>query len=116
MANKRVVVFPGDDAAPEAMAATMEALRALELPIDYVEFPAGEKWVRGETDMAARKAIDESDTTLFGSTSGKTTAITYLRWGKQTFANVRPARYSAGFSSPLKRPEGIDFVIVRENL
>ena len=116
MANKKVVVLPGDDAAPEAMAATMDALRALKLPIDYVEFPVGEKWVRGETEAAARKAIDASDTTLFGSTSGKTTAITYLRWGKQTFANVRPVRYSKGFASPLARPEGIDFVIVRENL
>src|ERR1700683_2767302 len=116
MANKKVVVLPGDDAAPEAMGATMEALRALKLPIDYIEFPVGEKWVRGETDAAARKAVDASDTTLFGSTSGKTTAITYLRWGKQTFANVRPVRYSKGFASPLARPEGIDFVIVRENL
>ncbi len=98
------------------MAAAMDALRALELPIDYVEFPAGERWVRGETDALARKEIDASDTTLFGSTSGKTTAITYLRWGKQTFANVRPARYSKGFLSPLAKPDGIDFVIVRENL
>jgi isocitrate/isopropylmalate dehydrogenase len=114
--NKKVVVLPGDDAAPEAMSATMDALGALRLPIDYVEFPLGEKWVRGETEAAVRKAIDASDTTLFGSTSGKTTAITYLRWGKQTFANVRPVRYSKGFASPLARPDGIDFVIVRENL
>jgi isocitrate/isopropylmalate dehydrogenase len=116
MANKNVVVLPGDDAAPESMAATMEVLRALRLPVDYVEFPPGENWTRGETDVAARKAIDASDTTLFGSTSGKTTSISYLRWGKQTFANVRPARWSKGFQSPLKHPEGIDFVIVRENL
>jgi isocitrate/isopropylmalate dehydrogenase len=116
MANKKVIVLPGDDAAPEAMGATMDALRALKLPIDYVEFPPGEKWVRGETDAAARIAIDSSDATLFGSTSGKTTAITYLRWGKQTFANVRPAKYSKGFRSPLANPDGIDFVIVRENL
>src|SRR5208282_2613987 len=116
MANKKVVVLPGDDAAPEAMSATMDALRALKLPIEYVEFPPGEQWVRGQTDAAARKQIDASDTTLFGSTSGKTTAITYLRWGKQTFANVRPVRYSKGFHSPLARPDGIDFVIVRENL
>jgi isocitrate/isopropylmalate dehydrogenase len=116
MANKKVVVLPGDDAAPEAMAATMDVLRALKLPLDYIEFPPGEKWVRGQTDLAARQAIDSSDTTLFGSTSGKTTVITYLRWGKQTFANVRPARYSKGFRSPLAHPKGIDYVIVRENL
>ena len=116
MANKKVVVLPGDDAAPEGMAATMEVLRALRAPIDYIEFPPGEKWVRGDTDAKARKAIDESDTTLFGSTSGKTTSIGYLRWGKQTYANVRPARYLKGFRSPMAKPEGIDFVIVRENL
>ncbi len=116
MANRKVVVLPGDDAAPEAMAAAMEVLGALRLPIDYIEFPPGEKWVRGETDVEARKAIDSSDTTLFGSTSGKTTSIMYLRWGKQTYANVRPAKWSPGYRSPLARPEGIDFVIVRENL
>jgi 3-isopropylmalate dehydrogenase len=116
VANKRVVVLPGDDAAPEAVGATMNALRALELPIDYVEFPPGEKWVRGETDRRARDEIDHSDATLFGSTSGKTTSIGYLRWGKQTYANVRPTRYCKGFRSPLAHPEGIDFVIVRENL
>ncbi|HEY6394186.1 MAG TPA: isocitrate/isopropylmalate family dehydrogenase, partial [Candidatus Binataceae bacterium] len=116
MANKKVVVLPGDDAAPEAVSATMQVLRELKLPIDYVEFPPGEKWVRGETEAAARAAIDSSDSTLFGSTSGKTTAITYLRWGKETYANVRPAKYSKGYRSPMASPEGIDFVIVRENL
>lgn len=116
MANKKVVVLPGDDAAPEAMAATMDVLHALELPIDFIEFPPGEKWVRGETDKRAREAIDASDTTLFGSTSGKTTSIMYLRWGKQTYANVRPAKWSPGYRSPMAHPEGIDFVIVRENL
>jgi isocitrate/isopropylmalate dehydrogenase len=116
VANKKVVVLPGDDAAPEAMAATTEVLRALALPIDYVEFPPGEQWVRGKTDAEARAAIDASDTTLFGSTSGKTTSILYLRWGKQTFANVRPAKWSPGYRSPMAHPEGIDYVIVRENL
>src|SRR6516225_2772758 len=98
------------------MAATMDVLHALELPIDFIEFPPGEKWVRGETDKQAREAIDASDTTLFGSTSGKTTSIMYLRWGKQTYANVRPAKWSPGYRSPMAHPEGIDFVIVRENL
>ena len=40
----------------------------------------------------------------------------YLRWGKQTFANCRPCRFVPGYRSPLAKPEGIDFVIVRENL
>jgi 3-isopropylmalate dehydrogenase len=114
--TKRVVVLPGDDAAPEAVAAAMEVLRALQLPIDYTEFPPGDKWTRRETDVKARAAIDASGATLFGSTSGKTTSIGYLRWGKETYANVRPARYCKGYRSPMAHPDGIDFVIVRENL
>src|SRR5207249_680965 len=43
-------------------------------------------------------------------------ALFYLRWGKATYANVRPARWLPGYRSPLARPEGIDLVIVRENL
>jgi isocitrate/isopropylmalate dehydrogenase len=91
-------------------------MRALRADIEFIEFPPGEQWVRGETEKAARSAIDASDSTLFGSTSGKTGGIGYLRWGKKTYANVRPCRYMKGFNSPLAKPEGIDFVIVRENL
>jgi isocitrate/isopropylmalate dehydrogenase len=116
VAKKKVVVLPGDDEAPQTVYAALEVIRALGAEIEFVEFPTGEHWVRGETDKAARAAIDASDSTLFGSTSGKTTAINYLRWGKQTFANVRPCHYMSGFRSPLAKPDGIDYVIVRENL
>jgi isocitrate/isopropylmalate dehydrogenase len=116
VAKKKVVVLPGDDEAPQTVYAALAVIRALGPEIEFVEFPTGEHWVRGETDKAARAAIDASDSTLFGSTSGKTTAINYLRWGKQTFANVRPCRFMPGFKSPLAKPEGIDYVIVRENL
>ncbi|MBW2323698.1 MAG: isocitrate/isopropylmalate dehydrogenase family protein [Deltaproteobacteria bacterium] len=61
--------------------------------------------------------MDESDATLFGATSGKSApALFYLRWGKSTYANLRPSRWIPGYKSPLAKPEGIDFVIVRENL
>jgi isocitrate/isopropylmalate dehydrogenase len=39
-----------------------------------------------------------------------------MRWGRRTFANVRPIRWRPGYRSPLAQPEGIDYVIVRENL
>lgn len=116
MVNKRVVVLPGDDAAPEAVAPALKLLKSMRLGIEFVEFPPGEQWVKGETEHQVRAAIDASDSTLFGATSGKTGGIGYLRWGKQTYANVRPARWVKGFRSPLARPEGLDFVIVRENL
>lgn len=118
---KRVVVIPGDDAAPEAMTPVVEILKSLNLDIQWTEFPSGEQGMkqygsRSAFDQALREAIDQSDTTLFGSTNGTTGGINHLRWGKQTFANVRPARWRPGFRSPLKNPDGIDFVIVRENL
>jgi isocitrate/isopropylmalate dehydrogenase len=42
--------------------------------------------------------------------------MAYLRWGRGTYANVRPIKWRPGLPSPLRRPEGIDYVIVRENV
>ena len=104
---KRVVAIPGEDAAPEAFHPTVELVNRLGVAIEW-SWPA---------IADAREAIDRSDTTLFGATSGPSApALYYLRWGRGTYANVRPTRWLPGFKSPLARPEGIDFVIVRENL
>ena len=117
---KRVVIIEGEDAAPEAMRPTVELVDRLGADIDWVRPPVGEEGVRrcgSPFPDECRQAIDESDATLFGATSGPSApALFYLRWGKQTYANVRPARWFAGAASPLARPAGIDFVIVRENL
>src|SRR4029450_11875119 len=107
MTRKRVVVIEGEDAAPEAMRPSVALLQGLGLPID---------WFRPEP-ADARAAIDASDATYFGATSGPSTAaLFYLRWGKQTYANLRPVRFLEGANSPLARPAGIDLAIVRENL
>ena len=120
MGQKKVVVFNGDDASPEVMIPTVEILKSLDLSIDF-DYPLiGQEAIQatGENFPAAtRGAIDEADATFFGSTSGQSTAaLFYLRWGKQTFANVRPCEWMPGFRSPLANPEGIDFVVIRENL
>lgn len=117
--TKRVCVIPGDDSAPEAVLPVLRLLRLMELDLDYVELPAGDEGqARFGEDFArvCREAIDACDTTLFGSSSGKTPALAHLRWGKKTYANVRPVRYIPGARSPLRDAEGIDFVIVRENM
>jgi len=106
----KVVVIEGEDAAPEAVRPTVDLLDRLGLDLEWVRPPV-------EDRAATRCAIDESATTLFGATSGPSAwALFYLRWGKGTYANVRPTRWQPGFRSALARPEGIDFVIVRENL
>ncbi len=115
---RRVCVIPGDDSAPEAVHPALGVLRLMEMDIDFTVLPSGEGGqaaYAGQWFDVCKEAIDATETTLFGSTSGKTPALQYLRWGKDTYANVRPVRYMPGAASPLKRPEGIDFVIIREN-
>jgi isocitrate/isopropylmalate dehydrogenase len=103
-------VIEGEDAAPEAVRPTVALVDRLGLDLEWVRPPL-------EDHAATRRAIDRSDSTLFGATSGRSAAaLFYLRWGKQTYANVRPARWCPGYRSPLAHPQGIDFVIVRENL
>ncbi len=120
VASKQVVVIEGEDAAPEAVRPTLALIDRLALDIEWVRPPVGEEGMTRHGSLfpdEARRAIDASDATLFGATSGKSApALFYLRWGKGTYANVRPARWFRGCRSPLLHPEGIDFVIVRENL
>ena len=115
-----IAVIEGDDAAPEAMRPVVELLDSLQLGLAWVHPEVGEAAVAktgSPLPDAAKSVIDAADTTLFGSTSGSSgAALGYLRWGKETYANVRPCRYLPGCASPLSRPEGIDFTIVRENL
>jgi len=115
----RVAVIPGDDAAPEAMDATCEVLAALALPIEWDRVAPGAELAAIEPAARARQVharIDAADSVLFGSTNGTTPGVLHMRWGRGTFANVRPIRWRPGYRSPLLHPEGIDYVIVRENL
>jgi len=117
---RRVAVIPGDDASPEAVHATLDVLRALDPPVEWVVLPDGDELARdhrrAESEQLIRSTIDACDTVLFGATSGKTGGLAYLRWGKGAYANVRPVKWRTGLPSPLREPEGIDYVIVRENL
>lgn len=120
MGTKRVVVIEGEDAAPEAVRPTIALVDQLGLDIEWLHPSVGEAGMAQHGSPfpdEARQAVDASDATLFGATSGKSAAaLFYLRWGKQTYANVRPSRWLSGYRSPLADPQGIDFVIVRENL
>ena len=117
---KTIAVIEGDDAAPEAVRPTIELLGKLNIGLNFVYPVVGEEAERETGHVfpdASKQMIDDADTTFFGSTSGKSGgALRYLRWGKQTYANVRPCLHLPGCASPLKDPDGIDFVIVRENL
>ena len=107
-----VCVIPGDDAAPEAMNAAAHVLSELTPEIDLAELPMDEG-SGGSLSDESKNTIDRADATLFGATSRRNGAIAYLRWGKKTYANIRPITYMSGAKSPLLYPSDIDFVIVR---
>lgn len=115
-----VCVIAGDDAASEVMHPTVEILRTLAPEIRFVEPPCGrdaqERYGTAFPDET-REAIDAANCTLFGASGGPCRPILwYLRWGKETYINVRPIRWLPGYRSPLLNPERIDYVIARDNL
>ena len=117
---KTVAVAPGEGIGPEIVDATIRVIDSLQLDIRWERPLVGEA-ARAEglpsLPDEAVAVFDAADATLFGATSGPSARVTqHLRWGLQTYANVRPARWAPGRRSPLARPDGIDFVIVRENL
>lgn len=115
-----VCVIPGDDAAPEVMRPTVELLRLLAPNLRFVESVCGREALasHGETfPKETRAAIDAADCTLFGASGGPSRPILwYLRWGKETYVNIRPVRWCPGYRSPMLHPERIDYVIARDNL
>ena len=119
MAKKKVCVIKGDDSSPEFVIPTVEILEGMGLGIEFSWPATSEEAIKkfgNPFPPEAKKAIDEADCTLFGSTRGMAGGLGYLRWGKMTYANFRPVKWVKGMRSPLKRPEGIDFVVIRENL
>jgi len=115
-----VCVIAGDDAAPEVMRPTVEILHSLAPDIRFVEALCGrEAQERYSESFPAetRAAIDQAACTLFGASGGPSRSILwYLRWGKETYVNIRPVRWYPGYRSPMLHPEHIDYVIVRDNL
>ena len=115
-----VCVIAGDDAAPEVMRPTVEVLRLLAPDVCFVEALSGSEALTRYNDAfpdETRQAIDNANCTLFGATGGPSRPILwYLRWGKETYVNVRPVRWCPGYRSPMLHPERIDYVIMRDNL
>jgi len=116
--TKRVCVVKGDDAAPEVVVPTVQILEGMNLDIEFIRVETGDEAVAKYSTgfpESAKKIIDESECALMGSTRDIRGVHGYLRWGKKCFANIRPTKYVSGLRSPLKNPEGIDFIILREN-
>lgn len=111
MATKTIVALPGQGIGPEVVDATCELLMGASLPLKILTPPQYDP-LPEETKRAAR----EADGVLFGAAGPETSHIvSWLRWEMSAWAGVRPIRFYPGMCSPLANPEGIDYVLLREN-
>lgn len=132
MGTYRIAVLPGDGIGPEVMAEAVKALRQAEersggFHLELTTYPAG-AWTYLETGTPLPAETIEgcraADAVLLAAMG-----LPSVRWPDGTemvpqialreifalYAGVRPIRFLPGARSVLLRPQGIDFVIVREN-
>jgi isocitrate/isopropylmalate dehydrogenase len=115
-----IALLGGEGIGPEVVEAAAATLRALLPEATFVRPLHGEAAIAAtgspmpqETQEICRNA----DGILFGATWKHASAVLrFLRWGLDTYANLRPSRSRAGITSPLRRDAPVDLVIVRENV
>ncbi len=115
-----IALLGGEGVGPEVVEATAEVLAALLPAARFVRPLHGPDALERCGDAmpgAARDACREADAVLFGATAKACLPVLrFLRWGLETYANLRPARTLPGLASPLADGAPVDLVVVRENL
>ncbi len=119
MAKKKIVALGGDGVGPEVMDVTCRILEQAGFGLEIVMPFCGAEAFKAQGNAfpdEAKKLCDESDAILFGAAEGPSVAIlVYLRWFLDNYVNLRPVKYYPGALSPLKDPNGIDLMLIREN-
>ncbi len=122
--SHRITVIPGDGVGPEVVRSAVRIIDAAGVRVDWESAEAGaEVFKRGDTSgvpKETRESIERTRVALKGPLEtpvgfGEKSANVTLRKLFETFANVRPARELPGVPTRYAG-EGVDLVIVRENL
>ncbi len=122
--SHRVTLIPGDGVGPEITAATRRVIEAAGVAIEWEEAIAGEAVFRaGDSSGVPREtanSIARTGVALKGPLAtpvgfGEKSANVTLRKQFETYANLRPARQIPGVPTRYDG-EGIDFIVVRENI
>jgi 3-isopropylmalate dehydrogenase len=132
MKTYRIGVLPGDGIGPEVVRQALKVLDAVQplegFAVEPVEYPySGEYYLR-TGELVPESVIEEwrtLDAVLLGAIGHpdvepglvERSVILGLRFGLDLYVNLRPIKLYAERLCPLKnkRPEDIDFVVVREN-
>jgi len=119
MSKYKIIAIGGDGVGPEVMEATCMILKEGGFSLDIEKPLSGEAAVAVGKEAFSdeiMKMCEKADGVLFGATGNVSVkAIICFRWIFDNYINIRPIVYYPGARSPLKDPDGIDFVILREN-
>jgi isocitrate dehydrogenase len=122
--SHRVTVIPGDGVGPEVVRSAVRIIEAARVPIEWEWAEAGaEVFKRGDSSgvpAETRASIEHTHVVLKGPLEtpvgfGEKSANVTMRKLFETYANVRPVRELPGVPTRY-RGEGVDFVVVRENI
>ena len=119
MTRKKIVTLGGDGVGPEVMDVTCHILETAGFDLEILKPLCGMEAFKAQGNAfpdEAKRLCEESDAILFGAAEGPSVAIlVYLRWFMDNYINLRPVKYYPGALSPLKNPDGINFMLIREN-
>jgi len=116
---KTIVALPGEGIGIEVVEATCEVLAGTGLPLKILTPPQGAAATKSHGSPIpeeTKRASREADGVLFGAAGPSSSpVVSWLRWEMEAFAGVRPIRFYPGMRSPLADPDGIDYILLREN-
>ncbi len=132
MRTYNIGVIPGDGLGPEVVAEGLKVLRAVmkseDFDCNFVKYPYSGEYYLKTKELVPERVIDEwrmLDAVFLGAIGHpdvepglvERSVILGLRFGLDLYINLRPIKLYAEHLCPLKakRPEDIDFVVVREN-
>jgi isocitrate/isopropylmalate dehydrogenase len=116
----RVVLLGGEGIGPEVVESAARVIQHLIPSVTFSRPIHGEPAQKAHGTVIppeTKEACRAANAILFGATWKHCgDVLRFLRWGLDTYANVRPSQTRPGLRSPLKNDAPIDLVIVRENV
>ena len=131
MTEYSIAVIAGDGIGPEVVPVAQQvadsAAAAHNFGLHWVHYDWGSQYHRRHGRMMPADGLDQladHDAIFFGAVGAPDIPDHVTLWGLlipmrrgfHQYVNIRPVRHVPGVPSPLARPEGIDIVIVRENV
>lgn len=125
----RVAVVAGDgigqEVTAEGVRVLREAVAGTDVTLELTDFDLGaERYLRDGhiLDEGDLEQLAQFDAILLGAVGDPRVTpgvlerglLLRLRFAFDQYVNLRPSRHYAGVESPLRNPDGIDFVVVRE--